>query len=45
VTTTQSQALPSLTSQMLTEFLTRLRQHGEFQTLLALDEWMQSLHP
>jgi Uma2 family endonuclease len=42
VTSAQSQALPLLTSQILTEFLTRLRDEGEFQTLLAFDEWLQS---
>lgn len=41
-TVTQSQALPLLTSQILTEFLTRLREEGEFQAILAFDEWLQS---
>jgi Uma2 family endonuclease len=41
----QSQALPMLTSQILTEFLTRLRQEGEFQAILAFDEWLQSRQP
>jgi Uma2 family endonuclease len=38
----QSRALPMLTSQVLTEFLTRLPIDGEFQTLMAFDEWLQS---
>lgn len=37
----QSQALPILTSQALTEFLIRLPKDGESQTLLAFDEWLQ----
>jgi Uma2 family endonuclease len=43
VIASQSLALPLLTSQCLTEFLTRLRDDGEFQALLAFDEWLQSL--
>ena len=42
VTVTQSQALPLLTSQILTQFLTRLREEGELQALLAFDEWLQA---
>jgi Uma2 family endonuclease len=42
VTAPQSLALPLLTSQRLTEFLTRLRDEGEFHALLAFDEWLQS---
>jgi Uma2 family endonuclease len=42
VTVPHSQALPLLSSQMLTEFLTRLRDEGELQALLAFDEWLQS---
>lgn len=42
VTVPQSQALPLLTGQVLTEFLTRLRDEGELQALLAFDEWLQS---
>jgi Uma2 family endonuclease len=42
VIASQSLALPLLTSQLLTEFLTRLRDDGEFQALLAFDEWLQS---
>jgi Uma2 family endonuclease len=38
-----SLALPMLSSRLLTEFLIRLREEGEFQTLLAFDEWLQSL--
>ncbi len=37
-----SRALPLLTSRTLTDFLTRLREEGEFQTILAFDEWLQS---
>lgn len=37
-----SLALPMLTSRILTEFLARLRDEGEFQTLLTFDEWLQS---
>ena len=37
-----SQALPMLTSAILTEFLARLRQDGEFQGMLAFDEWLQT---
>ncbi len=42
VTVPHSQALPLLSSEMLTEFLTRLRDEGELQALLAFDEWLQS---
>ncbi len=38
-----SQALPILTGQILTECLTRLRQDGELEALIAFDEWLQSL--
>jgi Uma2 family endonuclease len=38
----QSSALPLLTGRILTEFLTRLRDDGEFQAILAFDEWLQS---
>ena len=41
VLTTGSQALPMLTGDHLTELLTRLREDGEFQTILAFDEWLQ----
>jgi Uma2 family endonuclease len=44
VIASQSLALPLLTSQVLTEFLTRLRDEGEFHALLAFDEWLQSQH-
>ncbi len=37
-----SRALPLLTSSTLTDFLTRLREEGEFQTILAFDEWLQT---
>lgn len=39
---TASQALPVLTDHTLTDLLTRLREEGEFHTLLAFDEWLQS---
>jgi Uma2 family endonuclease len=35
-----SLALPMLTSTTLTQFLTRMRVDGEFQTILAFDEWL-----
>jgi len=38
-----SPALPMLTSQILADFLNRLRAEDEYQTLLAFDEWLQSL--
>jgi len=41
VLTTGSQALPMLTGDHLTELLTRLREDGEFQTILAFDAWLQ----
>jgi len=37
-----SRALPLLTNRILTDFLTRLREEGEFQTILAFDEWLQT---
>jgi len=40
-----SRALPCLTSQVLTEYLTRLASEGEFETLLAFDAWLQALPP
>jgi Uma2 family endonuclease len=36
-----SLALPILSSQALTNFLTCLSKDGEFQTLLAFDDWLQ----
>ena len=38
----QSRALPLLTADLLTNFLWRLREDGELQTLLAFDEWLQA---
>lgn len=38
-----SRALPMLTATILTEFLNRLPKDGEFQTLLAFDEWLRSI--
>ncbi len=43
-TVPHSQALPLLSSQILTGFLTRLREEGELQVLLAFDEWLQAQH-
>ena len=37
-----SRALPMLTSQILTEALTSLPDKGEFQALVAFDEWLQT---
>jgi Uma2 family endonuclease len=38
----QSPALPLLTSEVLTQFLTLLREEGEFPSLLAFDQWLQT---
>jgi Uma2 family endonuclease len=38
-----SPALPVLTSAILTEYLERLRNDGEFAAILAFDEWLQAL--
>src|SRR5437016_14388231 len=38
----QSRALPVLTAQTLTDFLTRLCDEGELETILAFDRWLQS---
>jgi len=43
VETETSRALPMLTATVLTEFINRLPKDGEFQTLLAFDEWLQSI--
>jgi len=37
--------LPMLTSEILTQFLSRLRDEGESRALLAFDEWLQSQQP
>ena len=37
-----SRALPILTSRLLTEFLTRLREEGESPAILAFDAWLSS---
>jgi Uma2 family endonuclease len=42
VITEMSQALPMLSSRVLTEFLARMRQEGEFEAILAFDQWLQS---
>jgi Uma2 family endonuclease len=41
----RSKALPVLTSQILTEFLRRLKSEGELQALLAFDQWLQAQQP
>jgi Uma2 family endonuclease len=38
-----SRALPMLNGEILTEYVNRMRQDGEFKALLAFDEWLQSL--
>jgi Uma2 family endonuclease len=38
-----SVALPMITPAVLTEYLTRMRQEGEFAAINAFDEWLQSL--
>jgi Uma2 family endonuclease len=38
-----SNALPMITSAILTEYLTRMKQEGEFAAIIAFDEWLQSL--
>ena len=37
----QSRALPILTSEILTDFLRRMREAGDFQALFEFDEWIQ----
>jgi Uma2 family endonuclease len=43
VETETSPALPMITPAILTEYLTRLREEGEFAAIIAFDEWLQSL--
>jgi Uma2 family endonuclease len=38
-----SRALTMLTSSVLTEYLRRMREDGEFKAIIAFDEWLQSL--
>lgn len=38
-----SPALPMITPAILTEYLTRLREEGEFAAIIAFDEWLQTL--
>ncbi len=38
----KSRALPILASQILTEYLTRLREEGEMPAVVAFDEWLQT---
>lgn len=40
-----SLSLPMLPSRVLTEYLTRLRNEGELDAILAFDHWLQSLQP
>ena len=37
-----SRALPMLSSRVLTEYLKRMQEDGEFNAILAFDEWLQS---
>ena len=37
-----SVALPVITSAVLTEYLARMKQEGEFAAIIAFDEWLQS---
>lgn len=43
VETETSPALPMITSAVLTEYLSRMKQAGEFAAIIAFDEWLQSL--
>ena len=38
-----SLALSMLTAKTLTEYLTRMREEGEFAAILAFDDWLQTL--
>jgi Uma2 family endonuclease len=38
-----SPALPMITPAILTEYLARLREEGEFAAIIAFDEWLQTL--
>ncbi|HEX5084904.1 MAG TPA: Uma2 family endonuclease [Blastocatellia bacterium] len=38
-----SLALPMITPAILTEYLTRLREEGEFAAIIAFDRWLQTL--
>ncbi len=38
-----SQALPMITATVLTEYLARMPQEGEFAAITAFDEWLQTL--
>ncbi len=40
-----SDALPMISSAILTDYLARMRQDGEFEAIIAFDEWLQSLQP
>jgi Uma2 family endonuclease len=40
-----SNALPMITSAILTDYLTRMQEDGEFTAIIAFDEWLQSLQP
>jgi Uma2 family endonuclease len=39
----KSRALPMLTSKVLTKFLNRSRDEGQYETLLAFEEWLNTL--
>ncbi|MFN0112451.1 MAG: Uma2 family endonuclease [Blastocatellia bacterium] len=43
VVTEISRALPMLTAEILTEYLNRLRNDGEFAAILAFNEWLRTL--
>jgi|ERR1041384_7340452 hypothetical protein len=40
-----SRALPMLTAEILTRFLSQLRDDGDFKALISFDEWFQSHAP
>ncbi|HEU4390002.1 MAG TPA: Uma2 family endonuclease [Blastocatellia bacterium] len=42
VISTESAALPALTSETLTEFLNRAEKEGQYETVLAFEEWLRS---
>jgi hypothetical protein len=37
-----SQALPMLTADILSEFLARSKREGQYETLLAFEEWLNT---
>jgi len=42
ILTTESLALPMLTGDMLTNYLTRLREEGEMPAVVSFDEWLKT---